>query len=375
MPWNDNANPGPWGSPPPSDGGRGDGGGPKGPGGGGPRGPRRPRGPTPPTPPDLGDLQRRLNERFQQWFRGPDGQPRAAAIAALAGGAVLLWAISGFYLVQPNEQSVVTTFGAYSRSAGPGLRYHLPIVERAQKVPVTTLQRTDVGGVPGAQESDESLMLTGDENIVNLSFSVTWRISDAADYIFNIKDPDAAVKAVGESAMREVVGRTSLQPIISTGRGQVQAQAVALMQSILDSYDAGIHVDEVQIRNAGPPNEVIEAFRDVATASQNAESFANQARGESSRIVQAARGYRAQVVREAEGEAARFNQVYEQYRLAPGVTRDRLYLETMQRVLAKSNKVIVQGNNTTAPIILPPDVFRPRVAQPQAQGQATGAAQ
>ena len=371
MPWNDNANPGPWGSPPPSDGGRGggdQGGGPKG-----PRRPRGPRGPIPPTGPDLNDLQRRLVERFNRWFRGPGGRPRPAAVAALLGGALLLWALSGVYIVQPNEQAVVTTFGAYSRSGGPGLRYHLPApIERIEKVPVTSLQRTDIGGVPGAEATDESLMLTGDENIVDLSFSVTWRVSDAADYLFNIKDPDAAVKAVGESAMREIVGRTPLQPIISTGRGQVQAQTAELMQRILDSYNSGIHVDEVQIRNAGPPREVIEAFRDVATASQNAESSINVARGEAARVVQAARGYRAQVTREAEGEAARFNQVYEQYKLAPAVTRERLYIETMQRVLANSNKVIIQGNNaTTAPIILPPDVFRPRGAVAQ-QGQPSG---
>jgi membrane protease subunit HflK len=172
--------------------------------------------------------------------------------------------------------------------------------------------------------------------------------------------------------MREVVGRTALQPLISTGRKQVQDQAVVLMQQILDSYHAGIHVDEVQVRNAGPPRQVIEAFREVATAQQNAESSVNIAQGEAAKIVQAAIGYRAQVEREAEGEAARFNQVYEQYKAAPAVTRQRLYIETMKRVLARSNKVIVEGKSTSAPIILPPDVFRPREANPTAATPAGG---
>jgi membrane protease subunit HflK len=364
MPWNDNANPGPWGSPPPPENGK----------SGGPRGPRRPSGPPPRGPggpggPGLGDFAQRFTQRFNEWFRGPGGRPRPVAVATLAGGVLGLWLLSGFYIVQPNEQAVVSTFGAYSRIAGPGLRYHVPSpIERIVKVPVTTLQRTDIGGVPGAEATDESLMLTGDENIVDLSFSVTWRVADAPKYIFNIKDPDAAVKAVAESSMREVVGRTALQPLISTGRGQVQAQTVELMQAILDSYGAGIRVDEVQIRNAGPPRQVIEAFREVATAQQNAESSVNIAKGEAARIVQSAIGYRAQVVREATGEAARFNQIYEQYRLAPAVTRERLYIETMQRVLANSNKVIVQGKGATAPIVLSPDMLKPRAATP-ASGQ------
>ncbi|HYG28193.1 MAG TPA: FtsH protease activity modulator HflK [Caulobacteraceae bacterium] len=353
MPWNDNANPGPWGSPPPPENK-----------GGGPRGPRRPSGgPTPPgKPPGAGvgpwaEYQR----RFNAWFRGPDGKPRPRAVAILAGAGAGLFLLSGTYVVQPNEQAVVTTFGAFTRTAGPGLRYHAPLFERVTKVPVTTLQRTDVGGVPGAAATDESLMLTGDENIVDLSFSVTWRVADAPRYVFNIKDPEATVKAVAESAMREIVGRTALQPLISTGRGQVQNQAAELMQQTLDSYNAGIRIDEVQIRNAGPPAQVVEAFREVATAQQNAESAVNVARGEAARIVQAAIGYRAQVTREAAGEAARFNQIYEQYRLAPAVTRERLYIETMQRVLANSNKVIIQGRGgTTAPIVLTPEMFRPR---------------
>ncbi len=376
MPWNDNANPGPWGSPPPpeKDDSK----------GGGPRGPRRPSGPrgggSGGGGPNFGDFQQRYGRRFSEWLRGPGGgRPRPTAVAAIIGIVVGLWLLSGFYMVQPNEQGVVTTFGAYSRLAGPGLRYHFPTpVEKVVKVPVTTLQRTDIGGIPGAEATDESLMLTGDENIVDLSFSVTWRIADAPAYVFAIKEPDATVQAVAEAAMREVVGRTALQPIISTGRGDVQRQTVELMQAILDDYNSGIRVDEVQIRNAGPPAQVVEAFREVATAQQNAESAVNVAKGEAAKVVQAAIGYRAQVTREAAGEAARFNQVYEQYRRAPAVTRERLYIETMQRVLANSNKVIIQGKGgTTAPIVLTPDMFKPKpgtaaAADPSGQSASAG---
>jgi membrane protease subunit HflK len=271
--------------------------------------------------------------------------------------------MSGSYVVQPDEQAVVTTFGAYSRTASPGLRYHLPFpIEQVEKVSVTSLQRIDVGGVPTAPLPDESLMLTGDENIVDLSFSVQYRISDPAKYLFNLRDPDAAIKAVAESAMREVIGKTALQPILTTARGQVQDQAGSLTQAILDRYQAGVFIDGVQIRAANPPPPVIAAFQDVTAAGQNAESNANIARGEAAKVVQAARGYSAQVVREASGEAARFNQVYDQYKLAPAVTRERLYIETMERVLARSNKVVVDSKGASAPIILPPDAFRPRTS-------------
>ena len=368
MPWNDNANPGPWGSPPSGDGDdkRTP---PRRPSGGGPRGPRRPEGP------EVSAQFDRLMRSLRDLFGGPGGQGvKPAAVAAVVGVGFLLWILSGIYVVQPNEQGVVTTFGAYSRSASPGLRYHLPApIERVEKVPVTSLNRVDVGGAQNADVPEESLMLTGDENIVNLDFSVTWRVADASKYLFTLRDPDSAVKAVAESAMREVVGKTPLQSILTTGRGQVQVQVADLMQRTLDSWNGGISVVEVQIRSANPPQEAVAAFRDVQSAQQDAASAVNEAntyrnrvineaKGDAARIVQSAQGYREQAVREAKGEAARFNQIYTEYSRAPGVTRDRLYLETMQRVLAKSNKVIVDSKGASAPIILPPDVFRPRAS-------------
>lgn len=369
MPWNDNANPGPWGSPPSGDGDRRE------------PSPRRPRGSGPGRPegPDFNASFERLNRRFRDMFGGPGGV-RPGAIAAIVGAAFGLWALSGLYVVQPNEEAVVTTFGAYSRNESPGLRYHLPApIERVTKVPVTSLQRLDVGGATQGALPEESLMLTGDENIVDLSFSVTWRVSDADRFVFTVRDPEGSVKAVAESAMREVVGRTPLLDILTTGRGQVQTQAAELMQRTLDSWGAGVRVDEVQIRSANPPQQALAAFRDVVSAQQDQESavneanayrnrVVNEAKGDAARITQSAEAYREQAVREATGDASRFNAILAEYRRAPGATRDRIYIETMQRVLQRSNKVIIDGKGASAPIILPPDVFRPRTqgAAPEA---------
>ncbi len=389
MPWNDQSNPGPWGSPPNNSGE----GKHERPQDDGPRpGPRR-RGPPPPRGgPGLEALLRRLEDYVRRFMGGAGGRGvRPSAVGAVLVAAAVLWALSGVYIVQPDEQAVVTTFGSYSRSADPGLNYHLPSpIEKVEKVSVTSLNRIDIGGVAGAENPKESLMLTGDENIVDLNFSVQWRINDAAAYLFNIRDQEEAVKAVAESAMREVVGKTALQVLLTSGRGTVQDETTALMQKILDSYGAGITVVAVQIRTANPPAEVVAAFRDVANAGQDAESavneantyknrVVNEAKGDASKIVQSAQGYREQIVRTAEGDTSRFNQVYAEYKRAPAVTRQRLYLETMQRVLAKSNKVIVEGKTTSAPIILPPDVFKPRAAAPTGEAalapQATTANQ
>jgi membrane protease subunit HflK len=367
MPWNDNAGPGPWGSPPPNDGkkdadrSRGDeprpGGGPRGSG-------------DPPPPLDVNALLERLSDRMRQTFGGPG---RSRAIAGSALGLLALWGISGCYVVQPKEQAVVTTFGAYSRTAEPGLRYHVPWpVEHAELVPFTSIQTLDIGGTVSQPLSDERLMLTGDENIVDLSFTVQWKVSDAAKYVFNVREPDTVIKDVAESAMREVVGRTALTPILTTGRGQVQDQTEQLMQRILDRYDVGVSIQSVNIQAATTPAPVLEAYRDVQRAAQNAESAANNARGEAAQIRQAALGYREQVVREAAGDADRFNQVYTQYKLAPAVTRERLYIETMQRVLEKSNKVIIDNKGATAPVILPPDAFRPRNSAAASTAAAEG---
>jgi membrane protease subunit HflK len=366
MPWNDNANPGPWGSPPSGDDGdRKDPPARKPQGGGGPR---RPGGP------DLNASFDRLRQRVRGLFGGPGQGVQPGAIAAIAAAVFALWALSGLYVVQPNEQAVVTTFGAYTRSEAPGLRYHLPIpIENVEKVPVTSLQRIDIGG-GGTADSDvpqESLMLTSDENIIDLNFSVTWRISDASRFLFSTRNPEEAVKAVAESAMREVIGKTLLDSILTNGRGQVQLQTAEVMQRTLDAWGAGISVVEVQIRTVNPPQEAVAAFRDVQSAEQDRNSavneadayknrVVNEAKGTAAQIVQSAQGYREQSVRTATGDAARFNSIYAEYKRSPQATRDRLYLETMERVLQHSNKVVISGKGVTAPVILPPDVFRPR---------------
>ena len=397
MPWNDNSNPGPWGSPggsPKGDeggdkggsGGRKGGGGPWGDGGGrgpGGDGPKRPRpdpgrGPGGPSMkgPDIDELMRQISERFRGRFGGP-GRSRGGLIAAIAGTAFAAWALSGIYMVQPDEEAVVTRFGAYARSEAPGLRYHLPgPIENVEKVSVTALNRLDVGGQGASSVPEESLMLTGDENIVDLNFSVQWRVSDAARYLFRLADPEAAVKMTAESAMREVIGKANLTQILTTGRGDVQAQAADLMQRTLDAWGAGVTVVEVQIRTANPPPEVIAAFREVTNAGQDADAaineantyrnrVINEAKGDAARITQAAQAYREQVVREAQGEAERFDAIMVEYRRAPAVTRQRLYTETMEQILRASNKVVVdtpQGG--TAPIVLPPDLLRGRVTPP-----------
>ena len=370
MPWNDNANPGPWGAPPPGgDGGR---------GGSEPPKPDEPRRPTPlrrppggPSEPDFQAFLRRAAGEARRLIQGPGGQGvRPSAVGAMVAVGAGLWMLTGLYTVQANEEAVVTRFGRYDRSVGPGLHYHLPApLERVERVPVTNQNKTVVGGTPGAEAPSESLMLTGDENIVDLSFTVQWHVADAASYLFRVRDPELAVKAVAESAMREVVGRSGLRDILTNGRGEVQSQTLALMQTILDRYHAGVTVDAVQIQNANPPGDVVAAYQDIARAGQDAQSYineantyrnrvVNEAKGDASKIVQSAEGYREQVVREAQGQAARFDQLYAEYRRAPAVTRERLYLQTMQTVLSHSRKVIIDAKGATAPIILPPDAFR-----------------
>jgi membrane protease subunit HflK len=363
MPWNDNANPGPWGSPSGGDDRRDQ---PRRPGGGG--GPRRPGGP------DFGAGLEQIANRLRDLMGGSGGQPRGRLLAMVGGGLALAWLASGIYQVGSNELGIVTTFGAYSGRTNPGLNYHLPApIQSVEKVRFTTLNKTEVGGTPVADAPSEGLMLTGDEQVVDLNFTVTWRVADPSAYLFGIREPEEAVKAAAESAMREIVGKTPLQPILSSGRGVVQRQTADLIQRMLDGWGAGITVVEVQISRANPPSEVVAAFRDVQSAEQDAQSAANEAntyknrvineaKGDAARIIQAAQGYREQAVREAEGEASRFNQIYAEYRRAPGVTRDRLYIETMQRILQSSNKVVIDSKGASAPIILPPDVFRPKVA-------------
>jgi membrane protease subunit HflK len=347
-------------------------------GGGGPWGQSPPGGRRGgPQPPDLEELLRRGQDKMKNVL--PSGG--VGGFGILVGIAILLflWGVSGFYTVEAEEQGVVLRFGKLNRITAPGLNYHLPFpIETVYTPKVTTINQINIGVNPGDRDIPfESLMLTGDENIVNIHFSVFWLVrppedldgtitpGGAADYLFNVQNPDQTVKAVAESAMREVVGRNDLEPIITEGRQIVEQETQQIIQSTLDSYGTGILITQVQLQKADPPDQVIDAFRDVVAAEQDQErlfqearAYANkivpEARGEAQQVIQQAEGYRAQTVVEANGEATRFNSIYQEYRLAKSITRERMFLETMERVFRDKNKIVIdEGAGTGVVPYLP----------------------
>lgn len=365
MPWNDQ-----------SGDGRGNGGGS---GGGGPwgQGPNRPRGVPPRRPedkgPDLEQMMRNLQNRVRGSGGGGGGGVGFRNLGPsgfLVLGALLIagWFASGIYSVDEGENGVVTRFGAFSRLTSPGLHVHLPAPIESVIVEKVTQQRSQqVGFRDDEDRPNESLMLTKDEAIADIDFTVTWQLSDRPqDYVFNVKDPDDLVLAVAESAMRETVGKTDLEPVISDGRSEVEASTLELMQSILDSYQAGIKIVRVQLQKSTVPGPVIDALNDVDRARADAGSRVNEARGEALKLAQEADAYKERVVREASGEAERFNLVYDQYRRNPKVTRERLYLETMERVYGGADKIIIDQRSGVAPY-LPLDQLRNRQTAPQAR--------
>lgn len=345
MPWK-NQGGGPWSS------------GPKGPWGSGPQ-------PTGPRPPDLEDLLRRGQDRLQQML--PGGYFSGMGIALILIGALAIWGLSGFFRVQPDELGVVLRFGKHVRDVGPGLRYHLPypietvLLPKALRVSTVNIGMTLIDdparrGRTMRDVPEESLMLTGDENIVDVDFTVLWRIKPdgVGDYLFNIQNPEGTVKAVAESAMREVVGRGEIQPILTGARTTIEQNVQTLMQKTLDKYNSGILIQQVQMQKVDPPAQVIDSFRDVQAAradlerlQNEAQTYANRvlpdARGRAAQIVQVAEGYKEQAIAEAKGQSARFLKVYDEYKKAPGVTRERIYLETMEKILGQSDKLIYDG--------------------------------
>jgi len=352
MPWsNQSGGGGPWGS------------GSRGPWGSGPQsqGPR---------PPDLEDLLRRGQDKLRTLLPGNLGGRGMAIIALIAVG---LWGLSGFFRVEPDEVGVVLRFGKFVYEVPPGLNYHLPYpIETVLTPPALRVNKTDVGirpaeefgrrGGPPRDLPEESLMLTGDENIIDVEFSVLWRIKpgSVSDYLFNVQNPEGTVKAVAESAMREVIGRLNVQLLLTGGSKVQQDQTETsvqdlvqnLMQKTLDSYNAGIMVQNVQISRIKPPDEVMDSFLDVQAARSDSERAQNEAQTYANRVVPEARGRaakilqdavvnRKQAVAEAKGETSRFLQIYDQYKKAPSVTRERMYLETMERILSDTNKTII----------------------------------
>jgi len=384
MPWNNQG--GGW----QGGGGPGQGGG-QGPWGGRPGGGQQ--------PPDLEELLRRSQEKVKKFFPGGGGglgsNRKAWVIIPLA--LVAIWLASGFYRVEPAEQGVVLRFGAWDRTTQPGLNWHFPTpIESVLTPEVTRVNRVEVGfrstneaGRDGANRDvpNESLILTGDENIVDINFVMLWQIKDAGEFLFNIRDPEQTVKAVAESVMREIIGETPFAEATTEARGQIEVQAREQVQATLDAYGAGILINQVQLQKVDPPGEVIDAFRDVQRAqadrerAQNeAETFANdilpRARGEAERLVQESQAYRQEVVADAEGDAQRFLAVYNEYAKAPDVTTRRIYLETMEQVLRDMNKVVIDGGAGGSPGVVPylplPELerrARDRAAAPSAESE------
>ncbi|SLN72450.1 Modulator of FtsH protease HflK [Oceanibacterium hippocampi] len=295
----------------------------------------------------------------------PGGAWGGRGIFLLILVVVLVWLGSGFYRVQPDEQGVVLRFGKWTNTTQPGLNYHLPYpVESVETPKVTRLNRIAIGftgsdfdrGQNVRDVPAESLMITGDENIVDIDFNVLWVIKDAGEFLFNIDRPEHTVKAVAESVMREVIGRTPIQAALTEGRASIEAEVQTLMQQALDEYKSGVLITQVKLQKVDPPGAVIESFRDVQRARADRERMQNEAeayrndqipraRGEAEKIEQGAEAYRQQVVSLATGEAARFTSIYNEYKKAPGVTARRIYLETMEEVLAGTNKIIIDSKS------------------------------
>ena len=335
----------PWGSPPGGENGSGRG----------------------PTPPDIDAIIRDIQNKINKFLPGGSksgGKPIGLILIIL----LFVWLASGLYRVLPDEQGVVLRFGKFVKTTQPGLNYHIPFpVETVETPKVTKVNRMDIGfrserdsgfssGGGVADVPQESLMLTGDENIVNIDFSVFWVIKDAGKFLFEIQDPEGTVKAAAETAMREVIAKSRIQPILTEGRAKIEIETQEIIQSILDEYNSGIQITQVQTQKADPPDQVIDAFRDVQAAradmerSKNeAEAYANdvipRARGEAAKIMQAAEAYKQKVVAAAEGEASRFVSIYNEYAKAREVTKERMYLETMEKVLADIEKVIIDKNS------------------------------
>jgi len=326
------------------------------------------------NPPDLDDMLRQAQDKFKNRFggggyNGDRGNPQmetGKALGILAVVVLLLWAATGFYTVQPQEDAVILTFGKVTdMKSDAGLGYHLPWpVQEAITVPVARTNQLNIGvNSDGSDNPTESSMLTGDENIVDIHFSVFWNISDARQYLFDIQQPvEATVQKVAESAMREIIGHTTILSALTEGRADIESKTKELMQKMLDDYHAGVTVNSVQLLSVDPPQPVVDAFNDVQRARTEQERMKNEAEayrnnvvkvaeGDASAITKEAEGYKESVVKRAEGDADRFVSVYKAYADAKDVTQKRMYLETMQEILKKSRKVMLGGDKAVLPYL------------------------
>jgi len=394
MTWN-NGGPGPWGNPGGNSGGPVD----KPPGRPGGRGPRGPWGSTP--PPELEALIARVLAYLRELLRSRGrGMRWGGGPGVLLGVVVVvaLWLASGFYRVEPDEQGVVMRFGAYvPPPVLPGLNYHLPWpIESVETLAVTRINRLEVGyrttasGTRQAGEAavrdvpEESLMLTGDENIIDIDFAVFWRIRNAPAYLFDVRNPEATVKSAAESAMREVIGRTPIGPALTGARAEIETAVLRGTQAILDQYRAGVEITQVQLQKVDPPAAVIDSFRDVQRANTDAERMRNEAesyhndivpraRGDAARIVAEADGARQAAIAEASGAAQRFESVLAAYQAAKDITLRRLYIETMQQILTHTPTMVIDDKlKGVLPLLPLNDFARPRAATPNppATGEA-----
>ncbi len=358
MPW-DNDGKDPWGN---SKGSKDSGSKNEGPKNQGPWG-QPPKGGGGQTPPELDELLRKSQEKIKQALPGGFGPLGFMIIAALL---FVGWLATGIYVVQPAEQGVILRFGKAVSTSLPGINYHLPYpIETVLTPNVLSVRETSIG-TNSRTGQNESHMLTGDENIVDVNFTVFWRIKSdgATNYLFNVQQPSQTVKMIAESAIREVVGHSNLQPILTQARQKTEEDVFKLMQSSLDVYKSGVEITQVQLQKVEAPAEVIESFNDVQAARIDQERMINeahayrnqvlpQALGNAEQIIQRAEAYKESVVAEATGQAARFTSIYQEYVKAPQVTRDRIYLETLENVYAQTDKVILDSKGNGVVPYLP----------------------
>ncbi len=333
-------------------------------------------------PPDLDEVVRKLQEKVTDIFGGakkggkdgggsPIRGPGLKGIGLLAVIALIVWGLTGIYIVDPAERGVVLRFGKYVDTTMPGPHWHMPYpIEKVIIVNVDEVRTVEVGyrsaGTTTAPVPREALMLTQDENIVDIQLAIQYKVKDAQDYLFNVRDPDLTLMQATESAVREVIGKSKMDFVLTDGRSQVAADTGTLIQTILDRYQAGLIVVSVNMQDAQPPEQVQDAFHDAVKAREDEERLKNiahaysndilpKARGAAARQLEEANAYKARVVAEAEGQVARFNSVLAEYKRAPEVTRERLYLDTLEAVMANSSKVMIDVDGSNNLVYLPLD--------------------
>ena len=349
MPWKENNNGGPWGGKPSGNNGQGN-----------------------KTSKKRKDIDfDRFFDNFKNQIKNTFGSNKKNFVSAILI-LIILWLLSGFYKVNANEQGVVLRFGEWVRTTLPGLHYHLPYpIERAKTPKVTKVNKTEIGfrELNNTQRMllEESLMLTGDENIVDINFSVFWVINDAGKYLFKLRNPDASVKSISESVMREVIGNTPIADALAERRQEIEILSLDKIQNVLDKYESGIEVTQLQLQKVDPPDQVIDSFRDVQRARADKEKVINEgiaykndiiprSRGEAEQIIQKAEAYKREVVARSEGDAQRFESVLKSYKNNEDVTKKRIYLETLEGIFQNATKVIIdtkQGSGVLPYLPLP----------------------